>query len=246
MDVPSSGLPSSAAHVTFGARVHAVMSLRMVVVVAASALIGACPDPCVFGGNACNNICRFSRDFEGLSGCFVVEGKCITPDEQSEITCGSVDDCIENECCDPNTNLCVNAWGYTGAQCDANTCGDCDNTPFGKRCVDDEDCTDDESCALLDTLFEASSGVCRPTCVLDEDCPFDQRCKDSNCSVEIGTPCLIENTSTSQQQCLGLDCINIDNDGDQVDGYCTGECNSPQPCPAGFVCNNLIRQCRQL
>jgi hypothetical protein len=228
--------------------------LRMVVVVLGSAFLGACPDPCVFGGNACNNtsdcsdgeICRISRDFEGASGCFVVEGKCVTPDEQSDIVCGSVDDCLENECCDPKTNLCVNAWGYTGPQCDALTCGDCDNTLFGERCTSDDDCLDDDTCAVIDTLFEASSGVCRLECFANDECPFDQRCRDNNCSVDIGTPCLVENTSSSQQQCLGLTCVNIDADGDQTDAYCTGECGGELTCPSGFVCDQFQRECREL
>ncbi len=238
-----------------GVVVAAVVAIAAVVVGAAA----GCPDPCVFLGHGCNvnrdcaggEVCRIARSFE--AGCGVVRGTCVSldaavADERPDARlCGSVDDCNDNECCDPDTNTCVGEVSYDVSRCDDLTCGSCTDTAAGHRCKSDGDCDKSESC--VDEDFNGTSpGVCRQSCDGEGVCPGDERCHATGsashevCSVPIGTPCTSPDASGD---CLGGTCIDVDENDDHVEPpYCSDFCSTDVGpfCPAGFAC--VSDQCR--
>ncbi|MCC7071903.1 MAG: hypothetical protein IT383_11310 [Deltaproteobacteria bacterium] len=211
---------------------------------------GGCPDPCLLAGG-CNansdcrgdSVCRVARSFE--TGCPVLAGTCLADDDTLRAPlCGSVDDCDDDECCDPQTNRCIAARLYMGPFCDALTCGDCDETQMRARCTTDDDCDPDEACDLGTVLDES---LCAQRCEENRDCGDDERCSLGLCTVRIGTPCDLEaglDGTPIERRCYGLSCTNVDANGDTVDPYCTGNCILEEDlCPApGYACAD--DQCR--
>lgn len=202
-----------------------------------------CPDPCVFGGTGCNEnadcaaglVCRLSRDFDNGDNCFLVKGKCVDPGGIRG--CGSVDDCDADTCCDPTSNVCVDELAYDSQDCDARTCAHCDTTRLGVRCTDDTKCVGDDRCinagfAFVGDTEKQTTGVCRPACVADTDCVGDERCLSNACSAAMGAPCRANNDG---HECFGLSC-RADDAGD----FCTGFCDTEQPCPTGFTCSGAF------
>jgi len=190
-----------------------------------------CVDPCVLSGAPCDShtdcddgdVCRLRRGSE--VGCLFAAGTCVAG------SCGSVEDCAAEECCDPDSSSCISADDYQGP-CGPRTCGDCPECSFGfceergglVSCGSDENCADDEACR---------DSVCRAVCDYDSDCP-QARCSSGTCSEPFGTPC------ESGADCAGLGCYDLTPAGATRPGYCSASCGNQADCPLGhyFVCKS--------
>lgn len=235
-------------------RVHRALSVAPLgVFLGALALPLACPDPCLLAG-ACNvdadcpsgSVCRIPRTFE--LGCPVVGGVCQQPAQPGYgAPCGSVEDCADDECCDPRTNTCLAARLFAGPSCDELTCRDCAATNIRERCTSDADCASDEACDLGTVLKES---LCARRCQENTDCEEGERCSLDLCTTRMGTPCQLTaglDGVPMELRCYGLTCINVDARGSTVAPYCSDNCTLEEDtCPVdGFVCHPTEEECRQ-
>ncbi|MDP2340248.1 MAG: hypothetical protein Q8O67_04765 [Deltaproteobacteria bacterium] len=213
------------------------------VVVVVAAFVGACPDPCAFGGCyvtsdcAADQVCRKSREGE-FDVCAIVPGTCIASQTDRIERCGSIDDCDGGDCCDPITNTCVAPSRYPGPGCDAATCPDCTDVKTWAHCSSDLDCPDNEGCR--DT--SSAGGLCLERCEDGDGCAGGE-CVLGLCEFPLGTLCVVRGFPSGspipERNCGGnnTECVDENVAGQKVTPYCSGSCvGEDDVCPAGFSC----------
>lgn len=184
-------------------------------------VLSACPDPCVAGGNGCNenSDCAAGMHclahFGHVNDCFLVKGTC-----QPMQNCDTAADCHSAECCDELTHLCAPKGACTAS------------------CEYDTDCPPLEKCS---SEYAGRQGRCRPACNVDGvefACDPGSFCINGACSVFLGTPCDVEDgfaglvkdcgrSMICMNQRVVSGCANLANEADQVRfsepgpyGYC--------------------------
>ena len=95
-------------------------------------------------------------------------------------------------------------------------------------CSTNADCDDDTQC---------DDGYCRIPCLDKADCKFTYSiCSSGHCSEHIGTSC------QTDEDCGGLDCVEVDNRNEAAAPYCSWSCSTTLDCPRDYEC--ISRECR--
>lgn len=179
------------------------------------AFVSACPDPCLVGGQGCNDDddcsakehCILPKDADAL-GCYLVKGSC-----EPLNVCHRQSDCPAAMCCDQETWRCALEGSCTQA---------CNLLSY--------DCPEGQMC-------DDRTSRCRPRCDVTDElaCGELEMCDlGGTCSMPQGTPCG-QNPDAIVADCgFYVHCISPNDDGQS---YCSLRCDADNPCPLGTYCN---------